>query len=143
VVSEASLTRRIHQPYARVEYATRPEYPRDGAPETRGFFRYDHDVEPIGSTRWLTFVGGYGLTATKLPFSTRPFIELQWHRVKEDKGDVDPVTLFGRTSFLSLSAGFRVFLGGEPMRMGAYGVLDAMTRMHRMQMGGALAEHRH
>ncbi|MGQ0560660.1 MAG: hypothetical protein ACT443_02150 [Gemmatimonadota bacterium] len=141
--AEASLARGIHKPYARVEYATRPEYEREGAPDARGFFRYDHDSEPIGSTRWLTVAGGYGITVTRLPFSARPYVEVQWHRVSEHTGDIDPAALFGRESFLSLSAGFRVFLGGEPMRMGAYGVLDAMTLMHRMQMGGALAEHRH
>lgn len=134
VAGEASVTRGVHKPYGRIEYASRPEYARNGAPDTRGFFRYDHDDEPIGSTRWLTLVAGYGVTAPRLPFSARPYIEAQWNRVSEDKGGIDPQTLFGRSSFLSLSAGFRLFLGGEPMRMGSYGVLDAITLMHRMQM---------
>jgi hypothetical protein len=40
-----------------------------------------------------------------------------------------------------VSAGARIFLGGGPMRMGSYGVLDAMTQMNRamsameMEMG--------
>ncbi|MGQ0813059.1 MAG: hypothetical protein ACT4O1_01155 [Gemmatimonadota bacterium] len=140
---EMSVTRGMHKPYARIEYATRPEFAREGPPNTSGFFRYDHDDEPIGSTRWLTIVAGYGVTATQLPFSARPYVEAQWNRVAEHKGGIDPETLFGRSSFLSLSAGFRVFLGGESMRMGGYGVLDAMTLMHRMQMGAPMAEHRH
>jgi hypothetical protein len=145
VAGEASLARGLHKPYARIEYASRPEYSRMGTPDQRGFFRYDHDEEPIGSTRWLTVVGGYGITATRLPFSARPYVEAQWNRVSEERGGIDPQTLFGRSSFLSLSAGFRLFLGGEPMRMGAYGVLDAITLMHRMQMMpmASAEQHRH
>ena len=141
VLAEAAITRGIHMPYARVEYATRPEYPREGEPGTDEFFRYDHDDEPIGSTRWLIAVAGYGLEAASLPFSARPFVEVQWNQVAADEGGVDPEDLFGRSSFFGLTAGFRLFLGGEPMRMGAYGVLDAATFMHRMQMGEVEAEH--
>ena len=54
---------------------------------TDGFFRYDHDAEPIGSTRWLIVTGGYGFTASDLPFSARPFVEATWHRVSADEGD--------------------------------------------------------
>jgi hypothetical protein len=145
VVGEAGLNRGIHKPYARVEYASRPEYMRDGSPDTPAFFRYDHANEPVGSTRWLTVVAGYGVTATRLPFSARPYIETQWNRVVADKGGIDPESLFGRSSLLSLSAGFRLFLGGEPMRMGSYGVLDAITLMHRMQMApmASTEQHRH
>ena len=143
VLGEASVTNGAHKPYARVEYATRPEYPRAGAPGSRGFFRYDHDDHAIGSTRWLTVVGGYGVTATQLPFSARPYAEIQWNRVSADRGGIEPEVLFGRDSFFTLSAGLRLFLGGEPMRMGAYGALDAMTLMHRMQMVGPAAGHRH
>ena len=140
ILAEGSVTRGVHMPYARVEYATRPEYPREGLPGTDEFFRYDHDDEPIGSTRWLIVSAGYGLEATSLPFSARPFVEVQWNRVSADDGGIDPEDLFGRSSFFGLTAGFRLFLGGEPMRMGAYGVLDAATFMHRMQMGDT-AEH--
>ncbi|MGH7504712.1 MAG: hypothetical protein ACRELX_03640, partial [Longimicrobiales bacterium] len=44
VLGEARLVRGAHRPYARLEYATRPEYERRGAPGTDGFFRYDHDA---------------------------------------------------------------------------------------------------
>ena len=141
VLAEGSITRGVHMPYARVEYATRPEYPREGEPGTDEFFRYDHDDEPIGSTRWLIVSAGYGLEATSLPFSARPFLEVQWNQVAADEGGIEPEDLFGRSSFFGLSAGFRLFLGGEPMRMGAYGVLDAATFMHRMQMGEIEADH--
>lgn len=141
ILAEGSITRGVHMPYARVEYATRPEYPREGDPGTDEFFRYDHDDEPIGSTRWLIAVAGYGLEATALPFSARPFVEVQWNQVRAQEGGIEPDDLFGRSSFFGLTAGFRLFLGGEPMRMGAYGVLDAATFMHRMQMGEVEAEH--
>ena len=134
VLGEARVDRGSHSPYGRIEYATRPEYPREGEPGTDDFFRYDHDDEPLGSTRWLIVTAGYGFTATSLPFSVRPYVELQWNRVAADEGDVDPEALFGRSSYFGLSVGARVFLGGEPMRMGSYGVLDSMTLMHRMQM---------
>ena len=140
VLGEGRIVHGVHQPYARIEYARRPEFPRDGPPSSSGFFRYDHDAEPIGSTNWLIGTAGYGVTVSPLPYSARPFIELQWNRVY-GSGPVDPELLFGRSSFFTLSAGFRVFLGGEPMRMGAYGILDPMTAMHRAQMSGAQHHH--
>jgi hypothetical protein len=142
ILAEASLARAGHRPYARVEYSRRPEYMRLGPPEGADFFRYDHDQEPVGSTRWLIVSGGYGLNVTPLPYSLRPYVEAQWNRVAQDGGGIEPAALYGRSSFFTLSAGFRLFLGGEPMRMGGYGVLDSATSMHRMQMSPA-AEHQH
>ena len=132
---EASLTRGAHKPYARVEMASRPEFAREGPPDTGDFFRYDHDQEPIGTSEWLIATAGYGLQTTKLPYSIRPFVETSFHRVRQGRGDIDPANLFGRSSFWTVSAGFRVFLGADGMRMGMYGVLDPMTSMHRMAMG--------
>ncbi|HEX7239227.1 MAG TPA: hypothetical protein VF263_03095, partial [Longimicrobiaceae bacterium] len=116
-----------HRPYYRVEYATRPEYERDGSPGSDGFYRYDHGGHAVGSTRWLVNTAGYGYDLTGSPLSLRPFVEIQHNRVWGGRGDVDPEALFGRDAFWSLSAGFRVFLGGGPMRMGGYGVLDPMS----------------
>jgi hypothetical protein len=141
VLAEGSLTRGRHKPYARIEYASRPEFSRDGPPSSNLFFRYDHDLDPIGATRWLILSAGYGWSATRQPVSVRPYIETQFNRVQPDRAGVDPVNLYGRHNFLVLSAGLRVFLGGEPMRMGAYGILDPMTAMHRMQMQPT--QHRH
>jgi hypothetical protein len=134
VVGELSAQNGRHKPYARIEFATRPEWNREGLRDSEEFFRYDHDAHAIGSTRWLIVSAGYGHTATTLPFGVRPYVEAQYHRIRGDSGAVDPVALFGRDSFWSLSAGFRIFLGGDPMRMGSYGVLDPMTMMHIMQM---------
>jgi hypothetical protein len=74
---------------------------------------------------------GYGYDLTGDPLSLRPFVEAQHNRVWEERGNANPRELFGRASFWSLSAGVRVFLGGGPMRMGAYGVLDPMSAAMR------------
>jgi hypothetical protein len=144
-LAEGRLARGIHQPYARVEYASRPEFERDAAPNASGFFRYDHDALPIGATRWFIATAGYGVMARPIPYSFRPFVEVQYNRVSTDRGDITPELLYGRSSFWTAAIGLRVFLGGEPMRMGTYGVLDPMTAMHRMMMSmtSATTEHRH
>ncbi|HUF51008.1 MAG TPA: hypothetical protein VMN60_09260 [Longimicrobiales bacterium] len=130
ILGEAGLAWRGHQPYGRIEYATRPEYTRAGMTGD-AFFRYDHDDEPIGATRWAIATLGYGYEATEYPVSVRPFAEAQLHRVGGKRGGISPRALFERNRFWSVSFGARIFLGGDPMRMGAYGVLDPMTAMHR------------
>jgi len=139
VLGEAQLSVGRHQPYLRFEYATRPEYPRDGAPGTDAFFRYDHDAEPIGATRWAIGNFGYGFVATPGAVSIRPFVDAQVHRVWLERGPaaLAPEPLFGADAFWSISFGARVFFGGDPMRMGAYGVLDAMTSMNRAMTAAA------
>jgi hypothetical protein len=124
--------RRRHLPYYRVELATRPEYARDGAPGTAGFWRYDHDhAEVRGATRWLINTVGYAVELGEYPVSVMPFVELQYNRVSAERGGVDPVALFGRDRFWSATAGFRLYLGGGSMRMGSYGVLDPMAAAMR------------
>ena len=130
-VLEASLLNAGRLPYFRVEYATRPEYAREGGPDTDGFFRYDHDSEPVGATKWAIVSAGFGWNLTNLPISVRPYAEAQYHAVWRERGTIRPEVLYGRSRFWAFSTGARIFLGGEPMRMGAYGVLDPMTRMHQ------------
>lgn len=127
VLGEARLSFGRHQPYARVEYSTRPEYERE--PGSDGFFRYDHDSEPVGSTRWFITTVAYEYAATDPPLGLWPFIEFQHSRVRGDRGGIEPSSLFGTNSIWSLTVGARVLLGGAPMRMGIYGVLDPMTSM--------------
>jgi hypothetical protein len=139
VLAEARYDRSGHQPYARVEYSSRPEYDREAA-TGNDFFRYhDHD-DPLGSTRWLIATAAYAYEATTSPFSIRPFVEVQHHQVRGDRGGLSATEIFGTTSFWTLSVGARIFLIGGPMRMGSYGVLDPMMDMGRgmnaMQMGG-------
>lgn len=124
--------RSAHRPFYRIEYATRPEYTREGV-EGDGFFRYDHDDHAIGATRWLINTAGYGVDLTSLPLSARPFIEISHSRIGHERGpaSLEPEALFGGDSFWTLVAGVRVFLGGGPMRMGMYGVVDPMSRAMR------------
>lgn len=141
ILGEGSLTIGRHKPYGRIEYATRPEYERVGAPGTADFFRYHHDDEPIGATRWLILTGGYGFNAVGTSSSLRPYVEAQYNKVRSERGDIDPRALFGRSGFWSISLGGRIFLGGEAMRMGTYGILDPMTRMHKPMMTTAAQPH--
>jgi len=138
LLAEARWSGRGHQPYARVEYASRPEYTREGPAGDAEFFHYEHGVDPIGTTRWLIATAAYAFEVTPSPWSVRPFIELQHHQVRGDSGPVTATGLFGTTRFWALSAGARIFLGGEPMRMGSYGVLDSMTEI---EMTGAAHVH--
>lgn len=125
-----------HQPYYRIEYATRPEYHREGPLGSEAFYRYDHaHGGDEGATRWLINSVGYGYEVTGYPLSIRPFAELQHNRVWAERGGVQPEELLGSDSFWSLSAGFRIFLGGDPMRMGSYGVLDPMSAAMRPGAG--------
>lgn len=129
-----------HRPYYRIEHSTRPEYVRDGAPGTPGFFRYDHESQPVGATRWLINTLGYEYDTSGGGVATRPFIEVQANRVWRERGAIDPVAMYGSGSFVSVSAGFRLFFGGGPMRMGTYGMLDDMTLMRHPAPGGSAME---
>jgi len=131
LLGEARWVRGRHAPYVRFERSTRPEYPRDGV-SGEGFFRYDHDAEPIGGTAWSIASLGYGFTATKGTVSVRPFVEAQFFSAAGERGGVSAQELFGDDGFTSFSVGARLFFGGEPMRMGSYGVLDPMSRMADM-----------
>ncbi len=139
VLGEARWNGGGHQPYARIEYASRPEYARLGAAGSEDYFLYDHDDDPIGATRWLIATAAYAFEITPNPWSVRPFVEIQRHDVRGDGGGVTPGGLFGTSSFWAISLGARVLLGGEPMRMGSYGVLDSMTQME--MAGGAAHVH--
>jgi hypothetical protein len=136
LLGEARYEVSRHEPHLRVEYATRPEYPREGPPGTDEFFRYDHHAEPVGATRWLVGTAGYGYRLTGYPASLRPFVEIQHHRVRPERGGVLPGDVLGSESFWAVSVGVRVFVGGGPMRMGSYGVLDPMTEMSRAMTRG-------
>jgi len=130
VLAEARYDHSGHQPYVRVEYASRPEYDREAA-SGDDFFRYhDHD-DPIGSTRWLIATAAYAYELTGAPWSIRPFVEIQHNQVRGDRGGLAAQDIFGTTSFWALSFGARIFLIGGPMRMGSYGVLDPMLDMGR------------
>ena len=127
VLAEGRFASGRHTTWARVEWATRPEYPREGT-AAPGFFRYDHDAEPIGASAWTITTVGYGWTLTEGAVSIRPFVEAQAAWISPSRGAFDPGAALGADRVLGLSVGARIFLGGDPMRMGTYGVLDPMTR---------------
>jgi hypothetical protein len=141
VLGEVQLRRARHQPYVRLELATRPEYAREGVPGAAAFYRYDHAAEPIGATRWFSAAAGYGYHLTRLPASARPFLELQFHNAAHERGNVAARELFGTTRFFSLTGGVRLYFGGGPMRMGSYGVLDSMTDMMRPAETASMQHH--
>lgn len=127
LLGESRLELGRHRPYYRFEYATRPEYERQGLPGTDGFYRYDHDSHAIGASRWQIHSLGYETEARTAGLIARPFVEVQYNRVGHERGDFSPVAAFGDDRFWSVSTGFKLFLGGDGMRMGTYGVLDPMT----------------
>ena len=130
VLAEGRWSVGRHEPYVRLERATRPEYPRE-ATTGDGFFRYDHDADAIGATAWSIASIGYGFVLTDGSLSIRPFVEAQAFGMARERGAASADALYGATRAYGLTFGARIFLGGPPMRMGAYGVLDPMTRMAR------------
>lgn len=134
LLGELRATFGRHRPYVRLERATRPEYPRD-AIAGEGFFRYDHDAEETGATAWALATLGYGFVLTGGSASIRPFVEAQAVSMAGERGGLSADGIFGATRAYALTVGARIFLGGPPMRMGTYGVLDPMTRMRRAPMG--------
>ena len=104
-----------HQPYLRLEYATRPEYARMGPDGSDGFFRYDHDGHATAATRWLIATAAYARQLSSHPVSLRPFLEVQYHRVRAERGNLPRGEFPGTaSSFWVLSLGARLFLGGGP-----------------------------
>ncbi|HEX6558645.1 MAG TPA: hypothetical protein VF021_04265, partial [Longimicrobiales bacterium] len=143
VLGEGAVAVGRHQPYARLEFATRPEWQRGGTSGGDDIFRYPHDAAPIGATRWLIVTGGYGFSLSRRLLSPRPYVEIQYNQVARERGSIDPELLYGQKRFWSISAGARIFLGGESMRMGTYGVLDPMRAMHEMPPMHDMSEHEH
>jgi hypothetical protein len=136
LLAEGAMTFGRHKPYARAEFSTRPEY------QLSEPYRYHHDAEPAGASRWLILTGGYGLTAVGRQTSVRPFVEAQFAR-RSPHERADSYMNVSEKDFWSISLGARIFFGGEAMRMGSYGVLDAMTRMHKPMMTRPATEQHH
>lgn len=129
-LAEAAVEIGPHTPYIRYERSIRPEYPREGFAGD-AFFRYDHDADPVAATAWSIISLGYGFTATRGFASLRPFVEAQFFSVAGERGGIPAQEILGDTRPAALTVGARVFLGGDPMRMGSYGLFDPITRMGR------------
>ena len=146
LLGEGYLGLGAHRPYGRLELATRPEYVRRGAPGTDASFRYDHDAHPTGATRWFIATGGYQYRVSAYPVGILPFVELQFANAANERGTVSATELFGTQNLWSLNLGLRMYFGGGPMRMGSYGVLDAMTDAMRAHGPAAVptpVQHQH
>lgn len=129
-LAEAAWSRGRHTPYLRFERSIRPEYPREAATGD-GFFRYDHDADPIGATAWSILSVGYGVEVLRGGVSVRPFVEAQLFAAAGERGGLSAEQILGGDRFAAVSVGARVFLGGDPMRMGMYGVRDPISLMGR------------
>jgi len=133
VLGELRLDTGSRLPYLRVEYASRPEFARFGAPGTEEFYRYGLDDEAIGGNRWLIGTVGYGHRVRSGQLQLRPFVELQGVHIGEGWGGFPPEEVYGAAGGWVFTTGFRIYLGGDPMPMGSYGVLDPMA--HRSGTG--------
>jgi len=127
-LAEGAFSKGIHRSYFRVEYASRPEFARFGTAGTKEFFRYGFEDEAIGGNRWLTATMGYGGAFPLRRVIIGPFVEAQVGHIWEGFGGFPPESLYGTDGGWILSTGFRIYLGGEPMRMGQYGLLDSTSR---------------
>ena len=108
---------------------------RNLEPQMGSLLFRDPDLMDLMS-RCVTLVDQYGgvrLRADRLP-SERPAVRgtpaLQGPRGSRRLGPHQ--VLFGTDSWWELSLGTRIFLGGNPMHMGVYGVLDPTTSMSRI-----------
>lgn len=128
LLTEAQWSTGRHTPYLRWERAIRPEFPRDDVAGD-DFFRYDHDAEPLGASAWSILSLGYGYTATRGAVSVRPFVEGQIASAAGERGGFSAEEILGSDRFSVLTVGLRIFFGGDPMRMGSYGVRDPITAM--------------
>ena len=130
-LTEAQWSTGPHTPYARFETSIRPEFSRGGGMEP-SFFRYGHHAKLKGATGWSILSLGYGFTSGGNSVSITPFVEGQIFHVTSARGDVTPMNLFGAERLAALTVGARLHFGGDPMRMGRYGILDPVTSMTGM-----------
>jgi hypothetical protein len=114
--------------HGRFERTDRPEEERTSSPFRS---RRPHSENSIlGQTRWTIYTAGYTLDldypAARLQVS--PLIELSYGRMSDVGGGVfDARSFYGKTSFWSLSLGFRMSLGSRMHRMGRYGVVEDLA----------------
>ena len=98
---------------------------RTGPAGSDDFFRYDPDGLATGATRWLIATAAYARQLSSDPVSLRPFLEVQYHRVRAERGDVPR----GGLVVLGVVPGSEALPGRRPSANGRYGVLDPMTTM--------------
>ena len=112
-----------HQPYYRFERTDRPEDIRTFDDPFRTV-RPHLDNSILGVTRWSVHTIGYAILVTPRAarFEARTLVEFSGGSIKTLSGLFDPNTVYGRTTFWTLSLGLRLGWGMAGHRMGHYGV---------------------
>lgn len=140
VLAEAALHGRVLGVAYRFERTERPEEQR--AEEPFRTVRPQLDNSILGESRWSihTVALDAVLTDDWPGLRVAPFVEVSAGRVTSlTPASFDPVAIYGRDTFWSITAGVRIGLGMRLHRMGRYGV--ALPEMpasdaspHRMMM---------
>jgi len=120
---EAGVTLGRHQPYYRFERTDRPEDLRTFGDPFRTV-RPHLDNSILGVTRWSVHTIGYAILVTPRAarYEARPLIEFTGGHITTISGLFDPVAVYGRNTFWTLSVGLRLGWGMGGHRMGHYGV---------------------
>ncbi|HUK22753.1 MAG TPA: hypothetical protein VLV45_14515 [Gemmatimonadales bacterium] len=123
VLVEGAVTVGRHQPYYRFERTDRPEDIRTFDDPFRTV-RPHLDNSVLGITRWSVHTIGYAILVTPRTarFEARPLVEFSGGSIKTISGLFDPVAVYGRDTFWTLSVGLRLGWGMTGHRMGHYGV---------------------
>ncbi len=121
-LGEGAWTRDRSRLHYRFERTERPEEERTGSPFRSARPHLENSI--LGTTRWSIHTLGYSYRVTGLrQVSALPFIELSYGRIGRVGGGLfDPRSFYGKTSFWSVSTGFRLGIGLPLHRMGRYGV---------------------
>ena len=122
VLAEGAWRRGIHRPYLRLERSERPEEQRSFSDPFRSV-RPHLDNSILGVSRWSVATVGYGavLGPAGRRLAIQPTAELAFASIaKVGSGVFDPQTLYGRSSFFSLTVGVRIDWGMASHRMGHY-----------------------
>lgn len=135
VLAEGAWTQGDHRLNYRFERTERPEEERVTPTRSR---RPHLENSILGITRWTIHTVGYGFDGLprQRTLGAAPLLELSFGRVQNVEGGVfDPASLYGKTSFWSVSAGVRLNFGTPVQRMGRYGVaqdtaVDDATHQH-------------
>ncbi|HET7111411.1 MAG TPA: hypothetical protein VFI41_11075 [Gemmatimonadales bacterium] len=123
VLAEAALHGRVAGLAYRFERTERPEEQRAGEPFRTVRPQLDNSV--LGKSRWsIHTIALDAVLADDWPgLRVAPFVEVSAGRVTSlTPASFDPVAIYGRDTFWSITAGVRVGLGMRLHRMGRYGV---------------------
>lgn len=123
VLAEGALDGRVLGLAYRFERTERPEEQRAGEPFRTVRPQLDNSV--LGQSRWSihTVALDAVLTDDWPGLRVAPFVEVSAGRVTSlTPASFDPIAIYGRDTFWSITAGVRIGLGMRLHRMGRYGV---------------------